>query len=114
MVFYADLNSNKVCIGIKQLSGIIQDPNSVQIESFDVDFLWRKYENGHWSKERFEPDTNAPTSEFDNLKNQNANLTRMVSNLMVENKKKDVIANNLATTIAQLNIKVNKLESANK
>lgn len=53
-------------------------------------------------------------TDIESLKVQNENLTKMISNLMVENKKKDVIANNLATTIAQLNIKVNKLESANK
>lgn len=55
MKFYAQLNENKICIGISQLSGTVDNENLIEIESADNDFMWRKYENGKWSAEKFEP-----------------------------------------------------------
>ena len=54
MKFYAQLNENKICIGISQLSGTVEDKYLIEIESADNDFMWRKYENGAWSSEKFE------------------------------------------------------------
>ena len=47
-MIYARLDSNNVCIGISQLSGEIQTENMLQIESYDVTILGKKYENGKW------------------------------------------------------------------
>jgi len=55
MKFYAQLNENKICIGISQLSGTVDNENLIEIASTDNDFMWRKYENGAWSSENFEP-----------------------------------------------------------
>ena len=67
MKFYAQLNENNICIGISQLTGEVIQSNMVEIPSFDNDKLWRKYENGAWSSEKFEPQSTAPISEFEAL-----------------------------------------------
>ena len=68
MFYYAQLNENNVCIGISQLSGEVTVPNMIPINSFDSDKLWRKYENGQWSADKFEPISIAPLDEFQALK----------------------------------------------
>lgn len=85
MKFYAQLNENKICVGISQLSGEVIQDNMIEIQSFDNDKIWRKYENDAWSAEKFEPQSTAPISEFEQLKTQlqsvqsdNANLVTML------------------------------------
>ena len=67
MKSYAQLNENNICIGISQLSGDVIQSNMIEIQSFDNDKLWRKYENEAWSVEKFEPQSTAPISEFESL-----------------------------------------------
>jgi hypothetical protein len=50
-VFYAQLNTNGICIGVSQLTGIINHPSLIQIEAFDESYLGRRYEKGAWVKE---------------------------------------------------------------
>lgn len=56
MKFYAQLNEDKICIGISQLSGEVIKENLVEISFYDESYLWKKYENSVWSTETFEPD----------------------------------------------------------
>lgn len=55
MKFYAQLNENNICIAISQLSGTVIKDNMIEIPSFDSSYEWKKYENGQWSTEKFEP-----------------------------------------------------------
>lgn len=68
MYFYAQLEENNICIGISQLSGEVTADNMIQIDTFDQDKLWRKYENNTWSTEKFEPVSTAPLDEFQQLR----------------------------------------------
>ena len=68
MIIYAQLNTNNICIGISQLSGEVDDPQLVKIDSLDTDKLWRKYENDQWSAEKFEPQSTAPLTKFEQLR----------------------------------------------
>ena len=68
MYIYAQLNENNICIGVSQLSGEVDAPNMVSIPEFTEDYIWRKYEDGEWSEEKFEPQTTAPLTEFEKLK----------------------------------------------
>ncbi len=74
MKIYAQLNENQICIGISQLSGKANVDNMIEIESFDDSYIWRKYENGEWSAERYEPVSTAPIDEFEALKIKSAEL----------------------------------------
>lgn len=55
MKFYAQLNENNICTGVSQLSGEVSSDSMVEIEVVSDDYLWRKYENGQWSANKFEP-----------------------------------------------------------
>jgi hypothetical protein len=66
--FYAQLNENNICIGVSRLSGPAEAPNMIQIDTLDTDKIWRKYENGAWSTEKFEPQSTALLTEFQQLR----------------------------------------------
>jgi hypothetical protein len=70
MYFYAQLDENNICIGISQLSGQVEASNMVPIDNLDIDKIWRKYENGQWSVEKYEPQTTAPLAEFEQMQQQ--------------------------------------------
>ena len=65
MYFYAQLDENNICIGISQLSGQVEASNMVPIDNLDIDKIWRKYENGQWSAEKYEPQTTAPLTDYE-------------------------------------------------
>ena len=83
MKFYAQLNENNICIGISQLSGEVIQDNMIEIQSFDNDKLWRKYENKAWSAEKFEPQSTAPISEFEQLKAEQQVLSDTVAEILM-------------------------------
>lgn len=74
MIFYAQLNENSICIGLSQLSGEVKQENMVEIETFDNDILWRKFDGKRWSAEKFEPESTAPISDFEAMQVENKAL----------------------------------------
>lgn len=69
MIFYAELNEQNVAVGIKMVNEELDVPNHIQIESLDEEYMFKKYENGEWSTEKFLPDAGAiQLSEFEKLK----------------------------------------------
>lgn len=54
-MYLAELNDDNLCVGIKQVGAFIDDGKHVEIDNLDSSFLWKKYENGEWTVERFEP-----------------------------------------------------------
>ena len=67
MNYYAQINENNIVIGISQLSEETKNDELIKIESYDEDYLWRKYENGVWSIEKYAPPLIQPPDELDNL-----------------------------------------------
>ncbi|WIF95111.1 hypothetical protein [Caminicella sporogenes] len=43
--YYAQLDENNICIGVSELSGEVDAPNMIKIESFDTSLLGKKYED---------------------------------------------------------------------
>jgi len=80
MKFYAELNKNNICTSISQLSGEKNEPNMIEISSLDSTYIWKKYENGAWSIETFEPQSTAPIVEFEQLRKDVDQL--IINNLM--------------------------------
>ena len=70
MIFYAQLNENKICIGLSMLNNIVENPNMIEIPNMDDGYMWKKYEEGKWSVEKYEPESTAPLTEFETLKQQ--------------------------------------------
>ncbi|MBC3901423.1 hypothetical protein GH811_17625 [Acetobacterium malicum] len=84
MKIYAQLNENKICTGISQLSGEVIQADMIEIPSADNSYLWKKYENGVWSTGTFEPQSTAPITEFEALKVENVALRNDLSNAVIE------------------------------
>lgn len=82
MYNYAQLNKNNICIGISQLSGEVSDSNMVRIPNADPDYLWRKYENGQWSEEKYEPQITAPLTEFEEVQQRVSDLEMAVASIL--------------------------------
>ncbi|WP_053955090.1 hypothetical protein [Inediibacterium massiliense] len=82
MFYYAQLNENCVCIGISCLSGEIRNKRMIQIESMSEDFLWRKYEHGEWSKEKFELQSTSPLTEFEKTKQSLIEVENAIASLI--------------------------------
>lgn len=74
MYCYAQLNENGICVGVSRLSGEVNTTNMIQIPTADPDYIWRKFENGQWSVEKFEPETTAPVTEFEETKQRVSDL----------------------------------------
>lgn len=83
MVNLAELNENNICIGVKKVKSFIDDGKHVEISAIDYDYIWRKYdfETNTWSEEKYEPESTAPLSEFEQLKVDNENLKQAIAEL---------------------------------
>ena len=47
-MIYAQLNDNRVCIAVSDLSGEVIADNMIRIDNFDTTLLGKKYNNGSW------------------------------------------------------------------
>ncbi len=56
MFYYAQLNENNICTGVSSLKGEVQADHMVRIPEYNTDYIWKKYENGAWSEEKYVPD----------------------------------------------------------
>ena len=54
-MIYAQLNDEKICIAISDLGEEVDSEKLVKINEFNEDFIYRKYENGAWSQEKYLP-----------------------------------------------------------
>ena len=46
MFYYAQLDENKIVVGISQLSGEVDLPNMIRLEEYDSSLCGKKYEDG--------------------------------------------------------------------
>jgi len=83
MIHLAELNKNNICIGVKTVLHMIDDGKHVEIPEPNFDYyVWRKYENGQWSTEKYEPETTAPLSEFEEAKQRIADLEAAIAAIL--------------------------------
>lgn len=68
MFTYAIIDSDNLCVGISQLSEEVNQTDMIEIPTYNKDYIFRKYENGQWSSEKFEPiPVEPPLSPIDML-----------------------------------------------
>ena len=68
MFTYAIIDSDNLCVGISQLSEEVNQTDMIEIPTYNEDYISRKYENGQWSAEKFEPTpVEPPLSPMDML-----------------------------------------------
>ncbi|MED0688044.1 MULTISPECIES: hypothetical protein [Bacillales] len=84
MKFYAQLNEHGVCIGVSMLADTVESDRMIEIDSFDEDKLYRKYENGVWSNEKFVKDLPmVQLSEFEQLKAKQELIQQSLDELLL-------------------------------
>lgn len=82
MYLYAVLNENGVCVGLSSLAGEVLRADHIPIETMDEDLLYRKFEEGEWSKEKFVPDHAAiELSRMEKLEKENIDLKLALAEL---------------------------------
>lgn len=69
-MYYVIINNDNVCIGNQQSPGVISASNYIDVTEPVVQgihaldwYMWRKYENGEWSSETYEPEPE-PVQEY--------------------------------------------------
>ena len=83
MIHLAELNENNICIGVKTVLHMIDDGKHVEIPEPNFDYyVWRKYENREWSTEKYEPESTAPLSEFEETKQRIADLEAAIAAIL--------------------------------
>jgi predicted glycosyl hydrolase (DUF1957 family) len=46
--YYAQINSNSICFAITQTSSLIDQPNMIAIDSYDISLLGKVWSDGQW------------------------------------------------------------------
>ncbi len=47
-MYYAKLNEENICVGVSQLSGEVHRENMMQIQTYDMTILGKRYVDGKW------------------------------------------------------------------
>lgn len=80
LFYYAELNSNKICVGISMLSSEVVTDHMISITSLDGDLLNRKFENGIWSDTKFLPNSSEiELGRVERLEFENQELKQQVA-----------------------------------
>lgn len=65
MYVYAQINEDNICIAVSQLSGLVDLPNMIKLDSYNLNVLGRKYNNGVWEEvPQPEPKSEPTTSDL--------------------------------------------------
>lgn len=47
---YAQINNEGICFAVSSLSGAVDQPNMIQIDSYDMSVLGKRYADGEWQE----------------------------------------------------------------
>jgi len=80
MKIYAQLNENNICIGLSILKDEVSQSSMIEIQEINEDLLWRKYENGVWSQEKYLPDfAQIELNRIEKLEQENNQLKTQIT-----------------------------------
>lgn len=83
MPYFAHINENGVCYAVTEAEDGAEFPNAVAIDRLNTDLIKRKHENGAWSNDKVDPQTTAPLTEFEQLKQQQALMQSALDELIL-------------------------------
>lgn len=46
--YYAQINDDNICDGVSQLSGIVDKPNMIELESYDMSVMGKMWTGSEW------------------------------------------------------------------
>lgn len=61
---YAQIDENNICYSVAQLSGTVDSPNMIRIDSYDNSLLGKKYDNGEWIEISNVPESPIPEEDL--------------------------------------------------
>lgn len=83
-MIHATLNESNICIGYGDLSTQVSSEFLVYLpEGWNEDFLWRKWDGGQWSADKFEPVVTPTFDRISVLESQVDQLTITLGDLML-------------------------------
>lgn len=77
-MIYAQINEENICIGISQLSGIVNNPLLIPMTNFDSSIIGKKYNNGVW-EEVEQPEITPEPTQLDKLEENQLALMEAVA-----------------------------------
>ena len=64
--YYAQINDDNICDGVSQLSGIVDKPNTIEMESYDMSVMGKMWTGSEWVENPNPPDPPEPSNEPSN------------------------------------------------
>ncbi len=64
--YYAQINDDNICDGVSQLSGIVDKPYMIEMESYDMSVMGKMWTGSEWVENPNPPDPPEPSNEPSN------------------------------------------------
>lgn len=61
--YYAQIDDDSICMGVSQLSGVVDKPNMIELESYDTGLMGKKWTGSEWIENPNPPEPPEPSTE---------------------------------------------------
>ncbi len=61
--YYAQLDDNNICVGVSQLSGIVNADNMIELDTYDTSVQGKMWTGSEWVENPNPPEPPEPSSE---------------------------------------------------
>lgn len=61
--YYAQIDDDGICYGVSQLSGIVDKPNMIELESYDMSVMGKLWTGSEWVDNPNPPEPPEPSTE---------------------------------------------------
>ena len=83
-MFYAQIDVKGVCTGIAELSGKVEVPELIELDSYDLSLLGKKYAAGEWIELPPKPEPVPEPTQTDRIEEQNLNIMTAMAEMYEE------------------------------
>lgn len=64
--YYAQIDDDGICMGVSQLSGVVDKPNMIELESYDTSLMGKMWTGTEWIENPNPPEPPEPVAEVTN------------------------------------------------
>lgn len=61
--YYAQIDDDSICMGVSQLSGVVDKPNMIELESYDTSLMGKMWTGTEWIENPNPPAPPEPSTE---------------------------------------------------
>lgn len=61
--YYAQIDDDSICMGVSQLSGVVDKPNMIELESYDTSLMGKMWTGSEWVENPNPPEPPEPSTE---------------------------------------------------